>query len=252
MKQNVMRMDIRAAILQQIKLVIKANDQVAFNGYVATVVESINQMPGSDQNSINYMTENFYRNLAEECKRQGKAEMAVDISARAVEARANLGQDSVLEAGTMLSFAELQPEVRLKALRKMLVERPVVKFEQFSFASNPQSSNIPAFFRMTPTNEKLKQFAPYEGANAISLLDLLLNQPESEVAFQALVKELFANSSENADVKRFLAIWLNFRSEMRGKPVDVELAKLAKFESAKENARRWRQLCEKYSKAQVI
>ncbi len=239
LKQNVMRMDIRAAILQQIKQVIESGDQAGFDSYVAMVVESINQVQGGNQNTINYMLENFYRSLADECKRQGKAAMAFEISTRAVDVRADLGQGSVMDVDMMASFAELKPDVQLKALRKMLVDRPLVKLEQFNFAEAPQSIAAPEFFHVKPANEKLKQLLPYEGAKSISLLDLLLNQTESQGNYPALVKELLSNAKENDDVKRFLTVWLNLRNEMRGKPIDEELAKLAKFESDKEYIDWW-------------
>lgn len=242
LEQNVTRMDIRGAILHQIKQVIQIGDQAAFDAYVAMVVESIHKMPGSDQNSINYMLDNFYRSLIEECKKQGKTAMATEVSARAVEVRTELGQTTVLEIDTMASFAELQPDARLKALRKMLIERPLVKLEQLSFAAYPQGQSVPEFFHLSSTAEKLKQFLPYRGAKSVSLLDLLLNQTEVESNQATLVKELLENANENNDVKRFLAIWINLRNEMRGKPVDTELSKLANFENEKEYIDWWKVL----------
>ena len=239
LKQSVARMDIRGAALQQIALAIESDDQATLDTYVAMMVDSINQMPGTDQNTINYMLERFYRNLAEECKRLGKAAMSVEISTRAADVRTELGQGVTLESSMIASFAELQPEVRLKALRKMLVERPLVKLEQFSFAPTPPASTVPAFFHLTPDSDNWKKLLPYEGSKAISLLDLLLNETESQGNSADLVKELLANSSENNDVKRFLAVWLNLRAEKRGQPLDAELAKLAKFENEKEYIDWW-------------
>ena len=242
LKQSVARMEIRGAVLQQIALAIESDDQATFDTYIAMVVDSINQIPGTDQNTINYMLETFYRNLAEECKRQGKAAMSVEISTRAADVRTQLGQAVNLDSSMIASFAELQPEVRLKALRKMLVERPLVKLEQFSFAPTPPASTVPGFFRLTPDSDNWKKLLPYEGSKAISLLDLLLNETESQGSSADLVKELLANSSENNDVKRFLAVWLNLRAEKRGQPLDNELAKLAKFENEKEYIDWWQTL----------
>jgi Protein of unknown function (DUF1583) len=245
LKQNVTRMDIRAAILELVQQVIASGNQADFDACVAMVVDMINQMPGAEQNTINYMLENFYRNLVEECKRQGKAAMAVEISTRAVDVRAELGlgwQGSTIEAGEMASFAELQPDVLRRTLRKILIDRPLVKLEQLNLALRPQVSAAPDFFHLSKATEKLERFSPYPGSKAISLLDLLLNQSDNEGQAGAVVKELLANASENNDVKRFLAGWLNLRNEMQGRPVDSELAKLANFESDKEYIDWWKSL----------
>lgn len=239
LKQHISRMDIRNALMQQLGWIIEIGDQTAFDAYVAMIVDSIQQSPGIRPESVNYMLENFYRNLTEECKRKGKPQLAISVSSHGFDVLFELLRGSALDIETLARFGDVQPEVWLKSLRKAFIERPLLRMEQFSFKQIPQSAHAPDFFHIPSPNAKFKKLLPYEDASTISLLDLFLNQTEIDADNSGLIKELLANVAENDDIKRFLAVWINFRNEKRGKPQDTEITKLAIFENDKEYLDWW-------------
>ena len=242
LKQNFLRSDLRAALMRELKRAIAADDQATLDEYLNVVTETVQALPNFSPQTVQYMLSNLYQSVLKECRDQKKPLLAIELSSRAANIQADRSLMQPMDTVTLMSLVELADEPRKKLLRKLLLEKSFVSVEQFGFASRSIQEPIPGFFFDEVKPDKSKQLLPYANSETLSLLDMLLNESELEGKSAAVIDELLAKASENADVRKLLVQWINLRSVKSGKASDEKLSALAQFESESEYVSWWKDL----------
>jgi tetratricopeptide (TPR) repeat protein len=242
LNQNMMRTDVKNAVLDQIRGCIAAGDNATLESWLAIVSDSIRKSPNTGQNTVPYLLATFFTRTAALCDAENRPEMAIDVLLAAERLTSESGQAVALDFKSLVILSK-QSDVKLNAwLRKRMLSTPLVDLKSFGFVSMTSPNRSLLLFSEKLQESQLSRMSAYQGAGCISALDLLLNLAEKEHKLSDTAKALFGNVGENADVTRFLAIWLSLRHEKRGNPPNPEWLSSSKFDSAQEFCSWWKAL----------